>query len=166
MIITWYKIKDLIDSENRNIPEDPGIYFVRRARNGYPVPIPRLGGQDNKGILYIGESKNIRRRIGQLINAIVNDGKKNTIYKTKIFCSISKLIKLEEYEITWEKLKTHEEAKGQEWAALKLYCDKYHEAPPLNLSLSRELFAIVGIARVGRSRVAYEADGFVKSIIL
>ncbi|MCD6222303.1 MAG: hypothetical protein J7K12_01285 [Thermoplasmata archaeon] len=113
MVITWYKIKDLTDSENRNIPEDPGIYFVRWARNGSPVHIPRLGGQDNKGILYIGSSKNIRERIERLINAIVNDGKNHTIYKTKIFCSISKLIKLEEYEITWEKLKTHEEARGK-----------------------------------------------------
>ena len=63
------------------------------------------------------------------------------------------LIELEEYEITWEKLKTEEEANGEEWAALKLYCDKYHEGPPLNLSL-------------GRSKGNYEADEFVKSVIL
>jgi len=105
MVITWYKIKDIMDPENKNIPDGPGIYFVRWARNGYPIPIPRIGGQDNKGILYIGESKNIRKRINLLIKAIVNDGKKHTVYKTKKFCSISKLIKLEEYEITWEKLK-------------------------------------------------------------
>ena len=153
MVITWYKIKDLTDSRFRNMPEDPGIYFVRWVRNGRPVPIPRLCDQDSKGILYIGGSKNIRRRIKQLINAIVNDGENHTIYKTKKFCSISKLIKLEEYEITWEKLKTEEEANGEEWAALKLYCDKYHEGPPLNLSL-------------GRSKGNYEADEFVKSVIL
>jgi hypothetical protein len=63
------------------------------------------------------------------------------------------------------KLKTPEDARGQEWAAIKLYDDKYKEPPPLNLGIRREFFAIVGIAKVGKSRVAYEPDRFVRSVI-
>lgn len=165
MDIGWHKVKD-IDDEIKHIPESPGIYFVRWARESQPVQIPRMTGIDSKGILYVGKSKNIRGRIRRLFNAIVKNKPLHTFYKTKIFCKISQLINLEEYEITWENLETEEEATGQEWAAIKIYCDKYHEPPPLNLSLSRELFAIFGLAKFGKSKFAYEADEFVKNIIL
>jgi len=72
---------------------------------------------------------------------------------------------LDEYEVLWEELKTHRDAMGQEWAAIRLYSKKYREPPPLNLGIRRESFAIAGIARQGKSHQAYKADGFVSSVI-
>ena len=164
--INWHKIKDLTDEEIKKIPKTPGIYFVRWSKNSCPVPISRITGIDRKGILYIGRSKNIRRRIKKLYNAVIKNKRGHTIFKTIVFCGISKVIKLDEYEIIWEELKTDKESEAQEWAAIKTYCDKYNEPPPLNLTISRELFAIFGIGVFGKSKFASEPDEFVRSVLL
>ena len=62
MKIRWYNLKDLAAKNFKDIPTGPGIYFVRWSKNGKPVVIPRLGGIDWKGILYIGSAKNLRER--------------------------------------------------------------------------------------------------------
>ena len=42
----------------------PGVYRIRAfAVNGEPLNIPRLGGVDSLGILHIGKSVNLRKRI-------------------------------------------------------------------------------------------------------
>ncbi|MEM0049005.1 MAG: hypothetical protein QW424_01525 [Candidatus Bathyarchaeia archaeon] len=165
MEIKWCKLKNLADERFNNIHDVPGIYFVRWSRNGKPVSIPRLGGIDHKGILYIGSAARLRRRIRELWEGIKGRVEAHTIGKTIIFCKISDIINLNEYEISWEELKTREDALGQEWAAIKSYVDKYKEPPPLNLAIRREFFAILGIAKLGKSHLAPEPDEFVRSII-
>lgn len=62
MDTTWYKLEDLAKERFNGIPKSPGIYFVRWSRDGRPVPIYRLGGCDDKGILYVGlAEKDLRR---------------------------------------------------------------------------------------------------------
>jgi len=165
MEVNWHKLKDMTKKDIGKIPKVPGIYFVRWSRDDCPVPINRITGTDQKGILYIGRSENIRSRIRKIYNAIINNKRGHTIYKTIVFCGTSKIVKLEEYEITWEELGTINESEAQEWAAIKTYCDKYNEPPPLNLMISRELFATFGLAVFGKSKFASEPDDFVKSII-
>ncbi len=165
MEIKWYRLGELAAKKFYDIPNNPGIYFIRWSRNGKAVPISRLKGMDDKGILYIGSAKKLRRRIQELWRGINGKVEDHTIGKTIIFCKISEVISVNEYEISWEKLETHEKAVGQEWAAIKSYADKFKEPPPLNLGIRREFFAIVGIATIGRSRVGYDLDEFVRSII-
>ena len=74
------------------------------------------------------------------------------------------MLGMDEYEITWEELEIHENAKGQEWKAMTLYAQKYKEPPPFNLQIRREMFLIVGIGRIGKSRIVYEPDEFVKLV--
>jgi len=128
-------------------------------------PISRLKGIDDKAILYIGSAKKLRRRTQELWRGINGKVEDHTIGKTIIFCRISEVINVHEYEISVEKLETHEKAVGQEWAAIKSYADKFKEPPPLNLGIRREFFASWGIAKWGKSRWAYEPDEFVRSII-
>jgi len=165
MEIQWYKLKDLAVKNFNNIRNVSGIYFVRWSRNGKPVSIPRLGGVDHKGILYIGSAVKLRRRVRELWKGINGQVEAHTIGKTIIFCKIFEIVNLDEYEISWEELETHGNAVGQEWAAIKSYADKYKEPPPLNLGIRREFFAVFGIAKFGKSRFAYEPDRFVRSII-
>ena len=165
MEIKWYKLKDLAVKNFDDIRNVSGIYFVRWSRNGKPISIPRLGGVDHKGTLYIGSAVKLRRRVRELWKGINGQVEAHTIGKTIIFCKIFEIVNLDEYEISWEELETHGNAIGQEWAAIKSYADKYKEPPPLNLRIRREFFAVVGIAKVGKSRVAYEPDRFVRSII-
>jgi len=165
MEIKWYRLKDLVDKKFNDVPNLSGIYFVRWSKNGKPISIPRLRGLDEKGVLYIGSAKYLKRRVRELWKGINKNVEAHTIGKTIIFCKIFEIISLDEYEISWEELKSHENAQGQEWAALKLYVDKYREPPPFNLGIRREYFAIVGIAKIGKTRIAYDPDSFVRAII-
>lgn len=164
-MIKWCKLAGLAVENFNDLPSNPGIYFVRWSKNSEPVSIPRLADIDNKGILYIGSASNLRRRVRQLWKGINGKVEDHTIGKTIIFCKISEIIDLSEFEISWEELTTRENAEGQEWTAFKLYADRYKEPPPLNLMIRREIFAVFGIAKFGRSRWAYEPDEFVKSIV-
>ena len=160
----WISLEELAEGRFRKAPSTSGIYFVRQLKNGKAICIPRLGSSDNEGVLYIGSAKNLRRRIRELWQGINGKVRAHTIGKTIIFCKVFDIISPAEYQVIWEELQTHKEAVGQESAAIKLYCDKYKEPPPLNLALRREQFAIIGIAIVGKTKVAYDPDSFVKSI--
>jgi len=164
MEIEWYKLEDLAIRKFRDTPNKPGIYFIRWSRNGKPVPIYRRGLDDN-GILYIGSAKKLRRRVRELWKGINRNVEAHTIGKTIIFCKIFELVNLDEFEISWEELKTHENAVGQEWTAVALYAEKYKEPPPLNLGIHREYFMVIGIGRIGKSRIGYDPDEYVRSII-
>ena len=72
---------------------------------------------------------------------------------------------MDEYGVSWEQLETLEIAEGQEWTAIESYAVRYREAPPLNLMLRRHMFTKIGLWIIGRSRIGYEPDEFVKSII-
>lgn len=142
MEIKWYKLKDLAVKNFTDIPNVSGIYFVRWAKNGTPVSIHRLRGFDHNGILYIGSAVNLRRRVRELWKGINGQVEAHTIGKTIIFCKVFEIVSLNEYEISWEELKTREEAQGQESAAIKTYAEKYKEPPPFNLEIRREFFAV------------------------
>ena len=165
MEIKWHKLKDLNVDNFKNIPKNSGIYFVRWSKDGSPVSIPRLDGIDQKGILYIGSAKELRRRIRELWKGINGRVEDHTIGKTIIFCKVFEIISLDEYEISWEELKAHEDAVGQEWTAMASYAEKYREPPPLNLQLRRGMFTAWDIFKWDKSRWAYETDEFVKFVI-
>jgi hypothetical protein len=158
----WHKLEDLAEERFSNIPKSPGVYFVRWSRGGKPVPIHRLGGCDNKGILYIGSSKKDLRRIREFWKAI---GEKNverhTIFATLAFCrppfcGLSGLVKLSELEVSWEVLGSPEDARGQEWAAIYLYCRRCKEPPSLNLNIGRRRYMILDLGRLDESFLVLE----------
>jgi len=162
--IEWRKLQELAVKEFNDLQNIPGIYFVRWSKNGKPEPVPRLRGVDKQGLLYIGRAKKLKMRVKQLWNGINRKGR-HTIGKTIIFSKIFELICLDEFEIAWKETESHEEAIGQEWTAIHEYSKKHKEPPPLNLSLRNEMFAILGLAKLGRSLLTYRPNEFVKSII-
>jgi hypothetical protein len=46
-----------------------------------------------------------------------------------------------------------------------LYCRKYKEPPPLNLSIGRKRYMILGLGKLGEAFLAPEADDYVKSVL-
>jgi len=162
---TWRNIADLANSGFSEVPsDDSGIYVVRWSRRGKPITIQRLGGTDLNGILYIGSAKKLRRRLRTLWNGINGQGK-HTMGKTIIFCKLHEIISPNDFQIAWEKVKNHDTALGQEWAAIVEYSQKFKEPPPLNLNLSRTKYALAGLAEAGKSRFAYESDEFVRALL-
>jgi len=164
---TWYKLKDLAKKRFSIIPKNPGVYFVRWSGGGRPIPIHRLGGCDEKGILYIGSSEgDLRRRIRELWKAITEKNvKQHTIFATLAFCGLSDLVRLSELEVSWEVLGSPEDTRRQEWAAIYLYCRKYKEPPPLNLNVERKRYMVLDLGRLGEAFLTPEADDYVKSIL-
>jgi len=62
------KIIEFINFKPKEIVESPGVYFLI-----YPNLNPqRFGGKDKDGILYIGKSNNLKRRISSLRRGIIN----------------------------------------------------------------------------------------------
>ena len=69
-IIENYEINvlEFISFIPKEIVESPGVYFLI-----YPNLNPqRFGGEDKDGILYIGKSNNLKRRISSLRRGILN----------------------------------------------------------------------------------------------
>jgi len=119
------------------IPKQPGVYLVRwGSRN---KPISRLLKDDEKRIMYIGRSKNIKRRIGSnFIRPYYNKTTSNhsgiiTLYYT----GLMEKIDLEELEVYWIDYDTEQMAKTQEFYSLKLYTDIHGELPPVNRQSAR-----------------------------
>ena len=165
----WKNLQKLTSEEFPTIDNTPGIYFIRWTKNEKPVTINRLGGSDTNGLLYIGETKTLRRRFQRIWRGITREIKTknqiNTLRKTILFCKLHEAINLDEYEIAWQILQTKIEAQGQEAAALKLYTEKFKELPPLNLKLCQDRYALWGLGIWDQSKWSLTPNEFVKSII-
>jgi hypothetical protein len=165
--MNWWRLETTLLEK---VPPKPGVYIIRWIKDGKPTKIGRLKGIDPQGILYIGSTKNLKRRISTLIKSLENKNIKHgrinhTMVKSYIFFSLSNIIKISELEITWIELDNTEEAQAQELSALKYYGDKFGELPPLNLKASREMIPTVGLAKVGKARVIKKPDYRIIAII-
>jgi hypothetical protein len=170
MGINWENLQDLASNKYPGVQNKPGIYFIRWKKYETPVTINRLGGSDSNGLLYVGESKDLRRRFQRIwlgIN-IVNDTKtkkSDTLRKIIVFCRLHEEINSDEYEIAWQHLSTILETQVQVAAALKLYTEKYKEPPPLNLNVCGEKYLNWGLKYFDQTRWTAKPNEFVKSII-
>jgi hypothetical protein len=163
--VNWCKLEYLARRRFVDVPKSPGVYFVRCSRGGKRVAIYRLGGRDEGGILYIGSSKDLRKRVGRFWRAITRGVGQHTVFSTLAFCGLSDLVKSSELEVSWKALRSPEDAERQEWAAMYLYCRKYKEPPPLNLSVGRRKYMILGLGRLGETPLAPKIDDYVKSVV-
>ena len=156
-----------IEETGNILPRSPGVYIIRWCRNGEPVRIGRLRGEDRKGILYIGSAKDLRERVRQLLKSLSGESGeiRHTMAGSYLFFSLSEVIGINEMEITWIELNNSNEAQRQEWLALRYYGKKFGELPPLNLQALRSKYAVVGLAEVGRSRVVEKLDQRLRDII-
>ena len=131
-----------IEEASNRLPRSPGVYTIRWCRNGEPVRIGRLRGEDRKGILYIGSAKNLRKRVRQLLRSLSSGGTRHTMARSYFCFSLNEVIGINEMEITWIELDDSDEARRQERLALKHYGERFGELPPLNLQALRS--AVVG----------------------
>ena len=128
----WCDDADLVD----------GAYTIRWMNGEQYHPICRLLETDEEGILYIGSSKNLPNRMGDLKKALL--ASYNTIYKDHTTHSIGKIkdinnfrikIDLNNIKITLHHPKEYENIEtgvDLEIYLLEQYELKYGETPPLN----------------------------------
>lgn len=114
------------DSAFKSAPEGPGVYFLR-LKSG--KTFPRINGETD--IVYIGSSKNLKRRFNQYCNP---GSTQWTNRKVKRF--------VKEYghdsEFFWKKTSS-DRIKIEEHNLLRRFEQEHHEKPPLNGADSRNL---------------------------
>ena len=119
-------VVEFISFKPKEIVEFPGVYFLI-----YPNINPqRFGGKDKDGILYIGKSNNIKRRISSLRRGIINRNNK--------YHSVSKNFRKLFDKNTYNELRVgyivSDEKKYSKLESefLELYFTKYKDLPILN----------------------------------
>jgi hypothetical protein len=128
----WYPLKTL---DRSIIPSSSGVYQVRWAVDNKPQPIPRAKDIDEKGILYIGQSGNLRKRIKDFWNGILGEGT-HTSGWTYDFYEFRKKFKPEQLEVQWMEVPKNE-IRELETVLLLEYVSDYLDKPPLNIAIPR-----------------------------
>lgn len=112
------------------VRETPGVYIIILDR-----PICRLLATDRNGILYVGETSDIHKRLEQLQFSLPFNGEAKKNSQHSIGSSISKIKASQRYEFlynlkfTWMKTSSH---KDLEQKILEEYRSKFGEVPPFN----------------------------------
>lgn len=135
----WSKWQDIwwID-DFADLYKWPGVYKIRLIDyQGQPVRIGRLLGVDTDGLLAIGESVNVARRIREFYRAYEGQSFRHYVaermflirFKTAFGKKIFKDCKI---QFTCMRLKDKAEVKKYEERFLKSYFKTFGELPPLN----------------------------------
>jgi len=132
----WSDWKPLLNSDYA-IPCDSGIYEIRWAIGGKPQTVPRFNGKDINGLLYIGKTTNLQKRIGFIRHSLNGEmtSPHTAIYTYKYFV-FERKIKPEQLEVRWT------ESKEIEYLEAKLLFDyimEYLDKPPLNISVPKRM---------------------------
>jgi predicted GIY-YIG superfamily endonuclease len=134
--LKWSGWFDLQTLNFEIIPPKPGVYEIRSAINGKPQPIDRANGIDKSGLLYIGQSHNLKRRIKGFWQHI-NEGKqRHTAARTYQTYGFEQKFPPEHLQIRWTQL-SKEETGHIESLLLDSYANKFLDKPPLNISIKR-----------------------------
>ncbi|MFH1510816.1 MAG: GIY-YIG nuclease family protein [Candidatus Woesearchaeota archaeon] len=128
MINEWCILDKL---ELSKVPSKPGAYMISIFGNdGQPIKISRFIGVDTEGIIDIGESTNLRKRLSDFKrNADKRCGGHMAGWRFNFLKLNEKLWTL---KFSYEVCATKEEAYKKEYAMMKEYVDKHKELPPLN----------------------------------
>jgi len=164
------KLVEFARSDFKSVPKGPGVYVVFWMRDGKPIPISRILGTDERGILYIGATRGLKRRLKKLWNSIdAIRGKRkrkkfHTFVRSLVYTGLLNIIKDDELRVYFKEF-SKEDAEYQEKLALLEYTRKYGEPPPLNLQVGRQYFEIYGLSIYGESRYADELDDDLRSVL-
>lgn len=120
------------------VSSKPGVYRIRAyTKHRGPLPIPRLAGVDPLGILHIGQSDNLRRRIRYFRGAAL--GKKYPHKAGREFSEwhFANLIPLESLRFDCIETSTEQEALKLERVLHVEYRRKFLDRPPLDSTSGR-----------------------------
>ncbi len=135
--MNWSEWKDI---EKKSDYKECGIYKIRLSDlNKKPIEIHRFLNNDREGILLIGRTTNIDRRIGYFYGAMKGkryahlEGKR--LHRIIIDTCFPKKFKVCKIQYSFKQLQTEDMTKIEEKQLMNLYFCKYGEVPPLNNNL-------------------------------
>jgi len=127
------RIHNLTKEEiEKYVDERPGIYYIYCYRGETPLHIGRLLKKDKEGILSIGTSKNLNKRLRQFIRGSIT-GRGHSSGNRYYYYHLDYTNKLGTYQLKFKfRYYNNRERHSQEARLLKKYGDKFGEVPPLN----------------------------------
>lgn len=128
-VVNTYYLLDKIDFIN--IDSKQGLYFIHWIKSNNFVPIQRILGTDYNGLLYIGKSTNLGKRINNLIVNLKDPSKLKHHFSIKYHKTplVSLFIKINELGLI---IKPFNNPKEYEEKYLLDYNSKFGELPPFN----------------------------------
>lgn len=116
---------------DKNTELKPGLYRIYWIKNDKPQTICRLGGKDDSGLLYIGQTDDtLRTRLNNFrCSAFINSTNHSGAIKYRMNKRLQNLIKPEEL---FAEIEPCENSYQKETNELKKYSLIYGEVPPLN----------------------------------
>ncbi len=119
---------DLINITRSKLYTKPGVYIL--FRKGHVSN--RYTKKDTTGLIYIGVSSNIQRRLINLKNGIKNHNSKTHSINKKIKFYFKENTDLSKYYIRYRYLDSHIDSKKTEKELIKKYFKMYLDLPILN----------------------------------
>ncbi len=139
----WSKWLDI--DRFAEIPSLPGVYGIRLIAlpDNSPVPIPRFLHTDKEGVLAIGESKYLRRRIRQFYRVIeerkgfLRHSAGDRLFLNLVFGHASSQAFFNDrgFQVSFSTVQDKVGAQRLEELILKVYFVQFGELPPLNNSM-------------------------------
>jgi hypothetical protein len=118
------------------VPPSSGVYQIRWAINGKPKVIRRANGDDYSGLLYIGETKNLRARIKGFWLYVIRGRGRHTAGWTYWYYNFNKKFPPKQLEVRWATCSEFERLFWED-ELLQDYGGKYLDKPPLNIKFPR-----------------------------
>jgi hypothetical protein len=140
--ITWSEWTKLNLLDQVSIPPSSGVYQIRWAIDGNPLPISRANGTDDSGCLYIGKSVNLKNRLRKFRRGIQlgAEGRPTpNIHSgtyTYSFYDFARKFKPDQLECRYAEL-PRSEIDHTEGDLLLRYVQTHLDKPPLNISVKR-----------------------------
>jgi hypothetical protein len=142
----WSKWQDISSAKNLalQLAKVPGVYRIRLSNSsGRPIPIGRLLRIDKNGLLAIGESANLARRIKEFYQAYTAEKFGHHSVGDRLFlvlmCQYSRFKTNHQnnsgLQLQVMKLSSKADAQAEEEKLLKIYFKVHGELPPLNNSM-------------------------------
>ncbi|MEO0076037.1 MAG: hypothetical protein ABIK31_08080 [candidate division WOR-3 bacterium] len=134
--MTMIKIADKNLKLDEYIKPKPGVYkLIAFDKKENIIPINRFLGTDQNGILYIGKSINLLKRMIKLRRGLINPSEAIGHIATRRIKSIKNIlnyIDINTLRISIEYTDSPESAKKFEATLLDKYTEEFGERPPLN----------------------------------
>ena len=109
-------------------PAAPGAYLICADR-----AIHRAVGVDDNGVLTIGESDNLRRRLAAFVRCAKKPGAAGHMAGWRFnYAAFEKVFPLETLWVSWHPTVDKATAYAKEGEMLALYLAEHYELPPLN----------------------------------
>jgi len=118
------------------VPEGPGIYRVRYVKDNVAQPVRRFNGQDDQGLLYVGQTAHLGRRLQGFMKSARSGTVGHSAGRT-FYMYYTGRLNLKGLQFSWSAVPIGK-AKELERKLLDRYQRRYLDRPPLNISLMRK----------------------------